>query len=411
MNLQKSLTSRIFQCLKPYVIFLIILIIIIGYNIMIVSKIKKDEKFGTNHRRYKDQKNSPLGGEIIYKMYHESKNSENSFNNLKINFIVKKSSQNGQKLFLEQYNNWISRLFPTLRTNSNLIVFQNSSFRLENDYISYSQNKKFKNKNIGEWYSIISHWSRKCKRNSYSMFLNNDHIIIPQMILHLISIRLWMKTKRVLGVQIGENFNGILMKCENIPIFLKKIKQICQQKSEQKCLQKSFKIGEKKLYTYRYNILDSQNKLRLELKTNKYFDYFNCKSTMFSPCDQSNIQSIFKFRDNRIITTDIGLSLDFIKSSLLNEIGISILKQRGFSCIDVCEKNKKKCLKEGFVLINNCDMMKDSLYCRHCMTFDEGNDQPYMIQDVCRLKQFNQLHDTCNEVAPSIAERICPCHK
>jgi hypothetical protein len=366
---QISTTNRISTALLGWFFCIFILLIVIGYNVMIVSKLSKEKEIQKDKGLTKSEIDKEM---IVYKTFWKPNQQMKEFNNLKINFVLhsKRKKQN----FNERYEN-VAKVLSTLKTKSELFSYSSIGTETKNNFL-FKRNEEFVNENLGDWFGIMENWSKRCKRNSYSLFLNDDEIIVHQMLFHVLSLRLWMKEMKIWGIKISQGFTGLLLRCDSIPFFLKEM-QKCIKKNEN-CFNLPLQLNSQPLFTYRYSLLINNTENLKELKINPNFDYFNCKESMISPCENSEFFQDFEFRDERLATVDLALKSEF-NEKFMREIGVTLLQQRGYRCSEVCMKNKQKCLSEALVLVNNCKLMKDSFKCLFCMSFDEGDDQPYQI--------------------------------
>jgi hypothetical protein len=378
-----STTNHLSRTLFGWLLCILILVIVIGYNVFIVSKLSKEKETQIDKNL---SKSLEMDKEmIIYKTFWKPNRQMKEFNNLKINFVLK--SENKKQIFHERYE-IVAKVLSTLKTKSELFIYSKSGTETKNNFL-FKRNEKFLNGNLGDWFGIMTDWSNRCKRNSYSLFLNDDEIIVHQMLFHILSLRLWMKEKKILGIKINEGITGFLLRCDGIPLFLKEMEK-CLRKNNN-CFELPLQLNGQYLLTYRYNLLINNVNILKELKLNPNFDYFNCKESMISPCENSKLFQDFEFRDERLITVDLALNSEF-NDKFMTEIGVTLLQQRGYQCSEVCKKNKQKCLTEALVLVNNCKIMKDSYGCLFCMSFDEGDDQPYQIGLILNFKKFIRRH-------------------
>ena len=351
-----------------------------------------------------------------------------------INLVINQKKKNN---LIKQVDEYFQSFFSSLKLKSEKHIYSNV-----NDIKSTKFTSKFfdsKNlKKISEFSSILKLHQNKCKKDDFFIYINGDDSFIPNVFPHILLLKTFMfkNSKFIFGINFGNQLSGLLLKCQNFEHFIEYLDNSCLKKHDsiEKCLNK-FKRNQQIIYSYRYELILSNkiSGIQHELKNNLGFNSFTCDQKMISPCDQKELklEEHFVFRDEKIITTNLGITLKF-RDEILKEFDISIWFADGrFSCQFQCNSIKKSCHPSLFLFLNDCSFMKNPTKttkkckvcigideilerqtieqvgkCKRCLSHDEGTDQPFYHENDCRLR--STFGFDCTKHATGTV-KICAC--
>jgi hypothetical protein len=280
---------------------------------------------------------------------------------------------------------------------------------------------------ISEFSSILKIYQKQCKKGEFFVYMNGDDNFIRNTMFHILLLQQFMSEnlKYIFGINFGYQMSGLMFPCQNFEKFILYLDSKCQLSniSVEKCLNQ-WKESERKIYTYRYQLIskDKTRHFHHELKTSQGFNSFQCPLEMLSPCNQKELKlrKHFSFRDEQLIATNLGITHQF-RDKFIQKNGISLHFADGrYPCKFQCESSRKRCHSSLYLFVNDCDFMlhlKDAKIspeapsptvqnCTKCLNHDEGKDQPFIHQGVCRLRSFYGF--SCREHAASTI-KVCAC--
>lgn len=242
-----------------------------------------------------------------------------------------------------------------------------------------------------KWIDVLNEHHKKCNKDTITVFLTT--MISPNHYLHLISLITFFEKedKQIFGIEFGKEMSGFMIKCENIPYITQYIQNL-NIDLHFNILLNEFLYQGKRVYRYRYDLKT--------FEVNLGFNFDECRIKMISPCD---LDDPFEFRPERTIQVDLALKDPFF-DTILKNTKFSISTGQG-SCQNICSSQGKKCLIEGYSIVNNCRIMKQFLKCQFCVNFDEGPDHPFFFDKRCRL--MSRFGFNCHQPGPG--GKICPC--
>jgi hypothetical protein len=255
--------------------------------------------------------------------------------------------------------------------------------------------------------------------------IKSDYYICENLFFHILSLFQWGELHRDQWktIRFSSELNGLLLQSRDITEISNHIRHeviVLDHKSLEESLAHFWDPfnhkHERKMFTYRYNLLTKNKENQTHCQDTMDLDYlrkeekfdWRCEGYMLSPCPP--IVQELQYRT--IPSIDVPLDLK-MRNILLNRIGLKIIISKGLlinSCSVLCASRDLVCVPKAFHFVNNCELLQSFFGKKRCSNFVYGNPSYYPGYHWF-VREINTLTKMVSDCGKTIGgyRRACVC--